>query len=152
MKATFEEILERDGRLVYTSVGDSMLPFIHSGEDILVIEKPSGRLKKYDIALYYRDSGEYVLHRVLRVREYDYIICGDNRWRCEKGIADKQIIGVLTAIVRNGKMISMKDPDYYRRVRLWCSLYWCRAPVLWVNDKVKSIIKKLRLWKKDNKE
>ena len=26
MGATFEEILQRDGRLVYTSVGDSMRP------------------------------------------------------------------------------------------------------------------------------
>ena len=132
MKTTFEEIIERDGRLVYTSVGDSMQPFIHSGEDLLVIEKPAGRLQKYDVPLYRRDTGKYVLHRILKVRENDYVICGDNRWQRETGITDRHIIGVLTAIVRNGETISVRDPAYVRKVRLWCDFFWVRAAVLWV--------------------
>lgn len=78
-RSSFGEILARDGRLIYTNVGDSMLPLIREGRDLLVIEPPEGRLKKYDIAFYRRDSGQYVLHRVLEVREHDYVICGDNR-------------------------------------------------------------------------
>ena len=50
-KASFEEILNRDGRLIYSSVGDSMLPMIKQGRDLLVIEKPAGRLERYDIPL-----------------------------------------------------------------------------------------------------
>ena len=100
---TFEEIIRRDGRLVYTNVGDSMLPLIRQGRDLLVIEKTSGRLKKYDVPLYKRDSGQYVLHRILKVRQEDYVICGDNRWRREYGITDRHIIGVLTAVVRDGR-------------------------------------------------
>ena len=70
--ATFEEELNRTGRLIYTNVGDSMLPLIRQGRDLLIIEKPHGRLKKYDIPLYRRDSGQYVLHRILKVRRNDY--------------------------------------------------------------------------------
>ena len=73
-KSGFEEILERDGRLIYSSVGDSMLPMIRQGRDLLVIEKPAGRLKRYDIPLYKRDNGRYVLHRILKVRDKDYDI------------------------------------------------------------------------------
>ena len=131
MTASFEEILKRDGRLVYTSVGDSMRPFIRSGEDLLVIEPVSGRLKKYDVPLYRRDSGKYVLHRILKVRDEDYVICGDNRWRRETGITDKHILGVLTAIVRDGKTIPTDDPDYRKKVRLWCDFFWLRAPIVW---------------------
>ena len=130
-KATFEEILARDGRLVYTSVGDSMRPFIHSGQDLLVIERPAGRLKKYDVPLYRRDSGQYVLHRILEVRENDYVICGDNRWQRETGITDRHILGVLTGIVRDGKLISVQDPAYLRKVHLWCDFFWVRAALLW---------------------
>ncbi len=148
MKATFEEIMERDGRLVYTSVGDSMRPFIHSGEDLLVIEKPAGRLKKYDVPLYRRDSGKYVLHRILKVRQDDYVICGDNRWRRETGITDRHILGVLTAIVRDGKTISVQDPAYFRKVRLWCDFFWVRAAMLWMRDLPKRAQRKLKRWMK----
>ena len=61
-KSTFEEELERTGKLVYTNVGDSMMPLIRQDKDLLIIEKkPEGRLKKYDVPLYRRDSGQYVL-------------------------------------------------------------------------------------------
>ena len=45
----FEDIIERDGRLVYTNVGDSMRPLIRQDKDLIIIEKPHGRLKKYEI-------------------------------------------------------------------------------------------------------
>ena len=146
MKATFEEILARDGRLVYTSVGDSMRPFVRSGEDLLVIEKPTGRLKRYDVPLYRRDSGQYVLHRVLKVRPDDYVICGDNRWQRETGITDRHILGVLTGIVRKGKMISVEDPAYRRKVRLWCDLFWVRAAILWMKALPGRVRRKLKKW------
>lgn len=35
----FEDVIDRDGRLVYTNVGDSMKPLIRQDRDILIIEK-----------------------------------------------------------------------------------------------------------------
>ena len=129
-KSTFEEILTRDGRLVYTNVGDSMWPFIRERHDLLVIERPTGRLGRYDVPLYRRDSGQYVLHRILKVRENDYVICGDNRWHRETGITDRHILGVLTAIIRDGKEVPVTDPLYRLYVHLWCDLFPLRAFLL----------------------
>lgn len=36
---TFEEVLERDGKLVYTNKGVSMMPLLRQDQDLLVIEK-----------------------------------------------------------------------------------------------------------------
>ena len=129
-KSTFEEILARDGQLVYTNVGDSMLPLIRQGRDLLVIKPKTGRLKKYDIPLYRRDSGQYVLHRILKVRPDDYVICGDNRWSREYGITDRHIVGVLTAIIRDGKEIPMTDWRLRMYAHLWCDLFPLRAGIL----------------------
>ena len=41
---SFEEIINRDGRLIYTNVGDSMQPLIRQDRDFLIIEQPQGRL------------------------------------------------------------------------------------------------------------
>lgn len=129
-KSNFEEILARDGRLFYTNVGDSMMPLIKQGRDLLVIEKTAGKLKKYDIPLYKRDNGQYVLHRILKVRENDYVICGDNRWSKETGIIDRQIIGVLTALVREGKEIPLDSWKYRLYAHLWCDFFPIRAAIL----------------------
>ena len=129
-KYTFEEILARDGRLVYTNVGDSMLPLIRQGRDLLVIQPKTGRLRKYDIPLYRRDSGQYVLHRVLKVRPDGYVICGDNRWGREYGITDRHIVGVLTAIIRDGEERPMNDWRLRLYAHLWCDLFPIRAAIL----------------------
>lgn len=130
MKSNFEEVLAAEGKLIYTNVGDSMKPLIRQGKDLLVIERTRGRLKKYDVPLYRRESGQYVLHRILQVRERDYVICGDNRWQKEYGITDQQIIGVLTSVIREGKTVSVTDRKYQFYVHLWCDFFPVRALIV----------------------
>ena len=139
-KSTFEEQLAKNGKLIYTNRGDSMMPLIKQDRDLLIIKPVHGRLKKYDVPLYKRDSGQYVLHRILQVRKHDYVICGDNRWVKEYGIRDRHIIGVLTAVVRNGKEISVNDWKYRLYVHLWCDLFLIRAFVL----RIKNIPQRLK--------
>ena len=134
----FEDVIEHDGKLVYTNVGDSMAPLIRQDRDLVVIEKPEGRLKKYDVALYKRDSGEYVLHRVVKVTDSGYVIRGDNRFSNEYGITDRHIIGVLTAVVRDGKEVSVTSPRYRAYVRLRCVSYPIRAFLWRVGCKMKN--------------
>lgn len=108
-KAKFEDIIRDKGVLIYTSVGDSMYPLIKKG-DLLVIRAVNAPLKKHDIPLYKRDSGQYVLHRIIKVRKNDYLICGDNRCLTESGITDRHIVGVLTEIIR--KLKNQKYPRF----------------------------------------
>lgn len=136
-KSTFEEEIARTGKLIYTNIGDSMMPMIRQNRDLLIIEKVNGRLKKYDVPLYKRDSGQYVLHRILKVRENDYVICGDNRWQKEYGITDRHIIGVLTGIVRDGKTVSVKDKKYRLYVHLRCDFFVVRALILRAKNTLK---------------
>lgn len=143
-KSTFEEELARHGRLLYTNVGDSMNPLIRQGKDLLVIESPNGRLKKYDIPLYKRDNGQYVLHRIIKVRKNDYIICGDNRWRCEYGITDRHIIGVLTSVVRDGTDVDFSSWQYQLYLLLWCRLFPLRAVILYLKALPRRIERKLK--------
>ena len=124
--STFEEQLSIHGRIIYTNVGDSMLPFIKQGRDVLIIERASSALKKYDVPLYKRDSGQYVLHRIHKVRQDGYVLCGDNRAFRESGVKDGQIIGVLTGIIRGDKKI-MRDSFLFKLyAHLGCDTYFIR--------------------------
>lgn len=140
-KSTFEEEINKTGKLIYTNVGDSMMPLIRQGKDLLIIEKVNGRPKKYDVPLYKRDSGQYVLHRILKVRKNDYVICGDNRWGREYGIQDRHIIGVLTGIIRDGREVSVNDKKYKVYVHLWCDFFWIRAFILRTKHFIKRRLK-----------
>ena len=141
-KSTFEEQLAQTGRLIYTNKGDSMMPLIKQDRDLLVIKPVNGRLKKYDVPLYRRDSGQYVLHRILKVRKDDYVICGDNRWSKEYGISDRNILGVLTAVVRDGKVLSFESWKYKLYVHLWCDFFPVRALITHVISKLKRMKRK----------
>lgn len=94
--------------------GTSMLPLIHQGRDEVVLEKPKTRLKKYDIAFYKRASGQFVLHRIIRVRKNDYVFCGDNQRDYEYNITDDMILAVVEKLVIDGRTIAVDDKEYLK--------------------------------------
>jgi signal peptidase I len=139
MTKKFEDIISEQGKLVYTNVGDSMYPFIKP-RDLLVIEKINSPLKKYDVPLYKRDTGQYVLHRIVKIKNGEYYICGDNRAYLERGIEDRHIIGLLTEIVRDGKTISVYSSKY----RFYTSLLPFRRFIIRLKNKNKALKKKIK--------
>lgn len=136
--SSIEQELARRGSLVYTNVGSSMRPLIRQGRDLLLIRPCTGRLRKYDIPLYRRPSGQYVLHRIVRVLPEGYLLCGDNCVRREP-VADSQILGVLTGIQRGSRQISMSAPAMRLFARLWVGSYPLRLPVLLLRDRLRRI-------------
>ena len=128
-KRTFEQALAERGSFVTTAQGVSMMPLIRPGRDLVEItRKGAARCQKHDVVLYKRD-GKYILHRVLEVRPDDYVIAGDHQIYREYGVTDTDIIGVLSAVIRGEKHISVTDPNYLRYVRLWCGIYPIRKAV-----------------------
>lgn len=149
-KSSIEDVLNQHGTLVYTNVGTSMMPLLRQGRDLMVIQKKGQqRCQKFDAVLYKRPAdGCYILHRILEVREKDYIIAGDNNTFLEYGITDENILGILTAVIRDGKQISVTDPSYQRYVHLWCDHYTARMGLLRVIRFPRSIRNALSRWMK----
>ncbi|MBR4551107.1 MAG: S24/S26 family peptidase [Oscillospiraceae bacterium] len=132
---SYEEYLEQNGSMTYTNVGRSMLPLLRQGRDLFILmKKGPERCRVGDVVLY-RAGEKYVLHRVVEVREDDYVILGDNCIRREFGISDEDIIGVMTGFVRGGKEHSVSDAGY----RLY-SAVWLRT------EKPRVFLKRARAW------
>lgn len=139
--STIEAEIEKHGTGIFTNVGDSMMPLLRQRRDIIHISKVEGRLKKYDVLLYKRDNGQYVLHRILKVRKNDYVICGDNRTGMEEGITDRHIIGVMTGVSRDGKFLSVNDKKYKLYVMIWGGRKSYRIFLLRLKSVMKRLIK-----------
>ena len=114
------EKLDSGGTVTFTPHGESMMPMLRDGEDVVVLSKPKGRLHLFDIPLYRRSNGAFVLHRVIDFdRDGSYVMCGDNQFRKEHGIKDSDIIGVVTAFFRKGKPYSTYSFIYRLYVNFW---------------------------------
>ena len=118
-----------------------MEPLFRTGRDMVVIKRREGECKKYDVVLYRYPSGKYVLHRIIRVRENEYIIRGDNTFIREHIPKDK-ILGVLERFNRKGKSHTVNDRGFKIYSRLWNFIY----PVRYlINLSVRAVRKLYRL-------
>lgn len=128
MTKTIEQILAEEGRGFFQTSGDSMEPLLHHRKSTVIIEAKKGRLHRWDVALYRRPTGEYVLHRVVGVEPGGYRIRGDNRLWSET-VPNEWIIGVMAGFYpdESKQYISCQSPTYQaylktlalRHARLW---------------------------------
>lgn len=124
-----EEALNNNKTFTIPITGTSMLPLLVEGRDTVTIKKCEATLKKGDLPLYRRQDGSFVLHRVVSVdADGTYTMCGDNQFLKEKGIEHTAIIGVVTAITRNGKTFSVDSKKYQLYVKLGLLLLNVRYP------------------------
>ena len=113
------ERLEAGESVRFSPHGTSMLPMLKDGRDQVILSPLTDKLKKYDLPLYQRENGQYVLHRIVKVKD-DYTCMGDNQFVPEKGLSPEQMIGVVTSFIHNGKEYSTECIGYKMYCRLWC--------------------------------
>lgn len=89
--------------------------------------------------LYRRPPSHYVLHRIVEVRENDYVILGDNCLNKEYGIKDEDIIGVLSKFVRNGKEYTVDNKNYQLCAKLWYFIYPIRKLIMKIKIKLRRL-------------
>ena len=118
--------------------GTSMLPLIGNGCDTVVLKKPAvGGLKKYDIPLYRRADGSFVLHRIIRVTKDGYVLCGDNQTAPEAGVTDENILAVACGVIkRDGRIYHLRGARY----RVYCAALSVFRPIRRILSKVKRLI------------
>lgn len=104
--------------------GTSMLPMLRQGIDKVTLAPLPSQLKKYDLPLYRRDNGQYVLHRIVGVGE-TYTCVGDNQFDLETELRQEQMIAVVTSFTRGEKRYSANHIAY----RIYCHCWHTSRPV-----------------------
>lgn len=116
-----EEVLSSGGEFRLYPKGTSMLPLLVQGKDSVVLKrKPAELLKKHDIAFYRRKSGQFVLHRIMKIEsDGSYTMCGDNQLVLERGIQSEQILGYVSEIYKGEKLRKLSSLRYRIYVLFW---------------------------------
>lgn len=94
--------------------GISMLPLIRQNIDSIVLKKAPQELNKYDLPLYRRDDGHFVLHRVVGKNSSGYIMCGDNQSVYEHGVRRDQILAIAVGMYRGNEYVSFDNETYIK--------------------------------------
>ena len=117
-----EESLEKYGIFASLTRGTSMWPVFRTHRDTVYVIRPEGKLRRLDIALYRASDGRYIMHRIYRVKENEYIIRGDNTYLTER-VPHDRVIGVLMEFDRKGKHHTVKDFSFRFYSAIWTALY-----------------------------
>ena len=125
--------------------GISMLPMLRQGIDSVVLSPVPERLKKYDLPLYQRSTGEYVLHRVVKAGE-SYTCIGDNQFAYESGLQHSQMIALVTAFYRRKKRWEVTQALYRCYCVLWhrtrSMRHFCLRCVRWAKRCARKVLKR----------
>ena len=111
-----EKTLNELGFICMEFKGTSMLPLFVEGRDKVCIYsyKPETPLKRGDIILYKRESGLYVLHRIMAIKGEGYVLCGDNHTTLEYDVKPSQILGVAKGYYKYDKYIDFNKSVKYK--------------------------------------
>ncbi len=142
-----EESIKTGKKVKLTVVGDSMYPLLKSRVDTVVLDIPKNEenlFGKYDIVFYKRDNGRYILHRILKKKNGDFVIAGDNEVVKEYPVRYDQIIAKVTGFVRKGKFHSADELFYKLYAFIWVNFFPIRHIILKNSFRCYRLILKLR--------
>lgn len=110
--------------------GTSMVPFLRSEKDAVILSPMTLPARRGDILFYLRGETRCLLHRVhKRLPDGNYLICGDNQTITEI-VPPEKVIGIASAIERNGRHFSAKNCLWRFLSLLWILLKPIRPALL----------------------
>ena len=121
MMPMISECLTAGQSVLFSPQGISMKPMLRPGIDRVLLSPVPERLKKYDLVLYKRANGQYILHRIIKAGLV-YHCRGDHQFKPEHGLKQDQMIAVVTGFYRGNKLHRVNEIGYRLYCRIWCGL------------------------------
>ena len=126
-----------DGKEVSMLVfGSSMAPFLIHARDMIYFKKPDRELQKGDIVFFRRKSGQFVMHRIWKIRPEGYYIVGDAQTQIEGPVKREQIFALITKVRRKEKWLEPGDFWWEFFEHVWLHMIPLRRGIMWCYAKV----------------
>ena len=122
--------LDGIGRAYIEVTDTGMEPLLRPSRDMVVVDR-THHIRRGDIVLFDRKDGQVGLRRVIRKGKGRLIAAGDNRWQMEKDLSSDRILGVVSRIQRDGRLVSRRS----RVLKLYTFLAtWLAYPRLFLGQ------------------
>lgn len=118
-----QDLLSAGRSAILTVTGNSMYPFLRNGIDsVELINTDFYKLSRGNIVLIKRNSGAYVLHRIVKKKENCFYIVGDNQQDIEGPLKPDQVVAGVQAIFRQNKRIECSNAYLKLLVSIWITV------------------------------
>ncbi len=107
--SALRELTEAGREVSMRIAGSSMSPFLIHNRDTITFRKPDRPLRAGDMVFYQRRSGQFVMHRICRIRPEGLYIVGDAQTEIEGPVCPDQVFAVITRVHRKGRWIGPED-------------------------------------------
>lgn len=134
--SVLRELTEEGKEVSLLISGNSMSPFLIHQRDYIYFKKPDRELKKGDMVFYQRDSGQFVMHRIWKVRPDGYYIVGDAQTVIEGPVRRDQIFALITKVQRKGKWLEPGDFWWEFFEHIWIHMIPIRRKIMKIYAKV----------------
>lgn len=135
--SALKQLIDDGHEVVIPVTGWSMEPFLRNRRDRVSLKIPSDPLKVGDIVLYQRKTGQFVLHRIYKIKSDGCYMMGDNQMDMEGPIAPDDIAAIVTEVERNKRWVSVKTFFWKIASGLWRMLYPARKIAYWARKAVR---------------
>lgn len=133
---TMKEIIQNGKECHMLVTGNSMAPFLYHERDTIYFTSPTTPLKRGDMVFFQRASGQYVMHRIKKVKknpstsEKEYYLIGDNQTEIEGPIYENQIFARVTRIRRKGRLLNKHHLCWFFFAHIWLLLIPIRRELI----------------------
>lgn len=123
---TLVELIRSGGYVPLGVTGNSMMPLLHSGRDIVWLKACTPDvLTRGRIILFRRADGSFILHRIRKcMADGTLKMNGDAQTWCEI-ISRDNAVAVVEELMLRGKRISCRAPS----LRIWDALWFPTRPI-----------------------
>lgn len=134
--SVLRELAEEGKEVSMLISGSSMSPFLIHQRDAICFKKPDRKLRKGDIVFFERENGEYVMHRIWKIKPEGYYMIGDAQTEAEGPVREEQIFALITKVRRKGKWIEPGEFWWVFFEHLWLHLIPLRRRIMWLYARI----------------
>lgn len=105
-----KETLNAGGTVSFTTHGKSMHPILNDGDSVTI--KKFDTYKKGDVVLFKNEKGDFVLHRIIKIKKELIYAQGDTLYKIDEPITKEAILGKVIAFIYSEKVLKISDIEY----------------------------------------
>ena len=134
--SALRELVEEGKEVSMLIAGSSMAPFLVHQRDYIYFKKPERNLRKGDMVFFERNNGQYVMHRIWKVKPDGYYIVGDAQNEIEGPVREEQIFAIITKVRRKNQWIAPGDFWWEFFEHIWIRMIPVRRIVMKLYAKI----------------
>ena len=128
--SVLRELAESGKTVSMRIAGNSMSPFLVHDRDYIFFTRPEREIRRGDMVFYQRFTGQYVMHRVCRLKDNIYHMVADAQPEVEGPLYREQIFALITAVKRKGKIVRPGDFWWEFFEHIWVRLIPARRLIV----------------------